>query len=588
MFRSLADDEPGIGRYWTETTLCQFLELPEALHSGNVINQLVTNLAAFPFMNQAPSILTMEAMLRVITILTERYKQVLTRGHKDRQRLLFRSLAVFDRRAGEAFDDMKLEKTPSGADEEALVESVKGFSIDQPANDDLDEDDDDELAMAALDSLDAIQAISFGERQQVQHSFIPSDNFLHLVELLLLIAPLNAQERLGSFWDLLAENSHVDTIRQIANAILASFGVEKHPGVLYKPFKTVIPNSVPYLFNALNPLFEHFLFQKDFDLSKRKRELTENEAPTSPTSSPAQKATPQVPSTTPLLEKPGEILSRFTLTQLSFFIPPETLFGRLHPLFAGSTHGFSMGSFETQVFTWQAPTLLLVSGSILPSEPTDSRERTLADSLPPRRLASSAEAGNRVTYGAYVPVPWKQTHRACFGNESTLLFQLHPVHDVFRASTLSKNYVSYVKPASSDVHPGINFGTSLPAKSTHSSETVPLGPISLFLDDALEFGVFTHTAAGGGSFHPSVSPARSRGSGKGDWQDRFQIESLEVWGFGGEKEAERRKRNQDFEEREAKLRREGVLGKTGDYEMDKEILRMAGLMDHGSSGGSIQ
>lgn len=534
--------------------------------------------------------------MRVVTLLTERYRKVLKRGHKDRNRLIFRSLSVFDRRASEAFDEARMERSPSDpADptEASLVSSVKGFSIDEAIEDDADEEDDDELAMAALDSLDAIQAISFGDRQMVQHSFIPSDNFLHLVELMLLIAPLDPQEKLGNYWDLLSDENSLDSIRIIANAIVAPFGVEDRPGILYNAFKTVVPNSAPYMFDAFGGLFEHFLFQKDFDLLKRKRSSTIPTETNPDENIPPNPGVPlKIPHPSQLLEKPGEILTLFTLRQLSFFIPPKDIFGHLYPLFSGKDHGFSMGSFETQIFTWQAPTLLLVSGTILPIEPTDSRERGLADALPPRRLDSSTTPGKRVTYGAYIPVPWKQTHRACFGTEATLLFQLEPIHDVFRASNVSKNYVSYVKPASSDVHPGINFGTPLPAKATHSSEAVPLGPVSLYLDDALEFGVFTHTAAGGGSFHPSVSPVRARGGrhkgDKADWQDRFEIESLEVWGFGGEKEAEKRRRNQEFEEREAKLRREGVLGKTGDYEQDKEILRMAGLYGHGESGGSIQ
>lgn len=614
VFRSLQDEESGL-RYWSEATLCRFLELPDALQCGSVMHQMVSNLAAFPFMTQAPAILTMEAMMRVVTILTERYSRVLKRGSKDRDRLLFQALAVFDRRASDAFEGLHVERNPSEPNEIPLIENPKGFDIDQPLNDDPDEEDDDDLAMAALDSLDAIDAIGFGERRQVLQSYAPTDNFLHLVELLLLIAPLSPQEKLKSYWGLLSDDQNLKGIREISHAIVASFGIEDRPGILYKSFKVVIPNSLPHLFAPLSPLFEHFLFQKDFDLSKRKRTstgaATDPQSPTSPTTTTSPTSPTSVETThhsgpPTLLEKPGEILNRFTLTQVSFFLSPSTLFHHLHPLYAGHTHGFSLGSFEQQVFTWHAPTLLLVSGTFLPADPTDSRERSFADTLPPRRLPSSASPGTRVIYGAYIPLPWKQTNRTCFGNDSTLLFQLHPVHDVFRASAVSQNYISYVTPTHSAVHPGINFGTPLPAKATGSSEAIPLGPVSLYLDSSLEFGVFTHNADGGGSFHPSVSPARSRTAGgsagvrrrsssilspgagpsKGDWQDRFEIESVEVWGFGGEKEAENKKQRQEFEDREARRRRDGIT-KTGDHEQDKEILKMAGLYGYGESGGSM-
>jgi len=84
----------------------------------------------------------------------------------------------------------------------------------------------------------------------------------------------------------------------------------------------------------------------------------------------------------------------------------------------------------------------------------------------------------------------------------------------------------------------------------------------------------------------SPTPATSARSERSDnWQDRFEIEALEVWGCGGDEEAVRRKKRIDDEEREARLRREAVA-KTGDVDADREILRMAGLIGH-DQGGSM-
>jgi len=107
--------------------------------------------------------------------------------------------------------------------------------------------------------------------------------------------------------------------------------------------------------------------------------------------------------------------------------------------------------------------------------------------------------------------------------------------------------------------------------------------VSLYIDDGLEYGVFTHTSGGGGSIHSSASPWRSRT----DWQDRFEVEALEVWGCGGKEEAERQLKAQEFEEREARLRRQINVGGTGDVDADRELLRMAGLVGHGQEGGSM-
>ena len=62
-----------------------------------------------------------------------------------------------------------------------------------------------------------------------------------------------------------------------------------------------------------------------------------------------------------------------------------------------------------------------------------------------------------------------------------------------------------------------------------------------------------------------------------------------MFGVGGAGEEREQRRRMEFEEREAKIRREGrgsVSGGSG-VEADREILRMAGLLGHGESGGSM-
>lgn len=188
IFRSLADDQDGI-RYWKEDTLCRFLVLPDSLNSGPLIYQMATYLGAFPFPSLAPSILTFEAMLKVVVIMTQRYGKVLSKGKADRNKLLFRSLAVFDRglsttRKRPAQDIPHVANNKEADKEEVMPASEKpsaylpGFPIDQAANDD-EEEDDDELALAALESLDAIEVFKHDRRPdtKINHAQIPSDNF---------------------------------------------------------------------------------------------------------------------------------------------------------------------------------------------------------------------------------------------------------------------------------------------------------------------------------------------------------------------------------------------------------------------------
>lgn len=388
--------------------------------------------------------------------------------------------------------------------------------------------------------------------------------------LLLVIAPLEPQESLSKHAERLTP-SCIEGLRKVADSIVWSFTPEQITGIFYQSFNTIVSNSLPFLFDGLNPLFEHFLFSKNIDLSRRKRSSA-SAAVLSPTIAQA----PETP-LEPLLVIEGEILDLSILSQLSFFLKGSSIFRRLRPLYLGGSAGFSLASFEQKVLNWRAPSILLVSGSRLPSSPQGSRERAFADTLPPKRLpngSSGNSATNRVVFGAFLDVPWKHTNKEAIGGSSSILFQLFPIHEVFRASTISRDYATFTKS-------GIGFGSPSPPPkpvaglSTHRA----LGPVSLLLEGSLEFGVFTHNSGGGGSFHPS--PSR-----QSDWQDRFEIQSLEVWGCGGDEEAERQRQAWEFETREAEARRSLALGK--DREADRALLELAGLVgNHRGSGGSM-
>ena len=151
---------------------------------------MASYLGAFPFPSLAPSILTIDALLKVVVIMTERYGKVLKRGTKDRNKLLFRSLAVFDRRISSVTgkvhgqplntqNDEKFKQHKTDV-EESQTQPI-GFAIDQPENDvDEDEDEDeDELALAALETLDAIEVFKHDQRvdTKIHHAQIPLDNF---------------------------------------------------------------------------------------------------------------------------------------------------------------------------------------------------------------------------------------------------------------------------------------------------------------------------------------------------------------------------------------------------------------------------
>lgn len=166
-------------------------------------------------------------------------------------------------------------------------------------------------------------------------------------------------------------------------------------------------------------------------------------------------------------------------------------------------------------------------------------------------------------------MPWKLSHKECFGDTETMLFQLAPVHEVFKASSSNKEYAHFNKTN------GIAFGNQLPQHyasykvSSHNTQNqhLNLGPVSLTFDEGLVYGVFNHVGDGGAFLRSNTRKV----SGDRVWQDRFEIEEIEVWGVGGDKEAEEQRRQWAWEEREALLRRNINLGK--DIEADRVSLK---------------
>lgn len=577
-FKTLADVQQGVN-YWKEDTFVRFLELPDALHVSPVLFQMVSFLGAFPFLNDAPAVLGLEEMVIVVTLLTHRYRRVLAKGASNRKKLLFKSLAVYDRQVSEkvtenqekdgAGNSNSSAEQPTDKAEEPSDSSrshAPGFSVDEAGDeqpeDDL-EDEDDDLVLSAFELFGSTDAFKAANKEPLHGAMIPADNFRRLITLLLMVAPLNAQERLSQY------SLDTDELHAAADNILAAFlNVEKSPGVKFRAFSRVL-DSLPFMFDGCNALFEHFLFSRNLDFAAKKESEPRVSAPPAPI--------------IPVLQQSGTILTPAILSQLSFFIPGENLFRRMHPLYSGDKDGFSMGSFETGVFNWRAPSLLLVRGTRYAADATTASEERFAASLPPKRFPDGSSRGERVTFGVYIAQPWRHSHKECFGDSDTLLFQIEPVQDVFAASTLNRDYVSFHKPGSAGTA-GIAIGCPPPrptASYGRRQSLTHLGPVSLLLDAGFEFGVFTHDYdSRGGAFRNSEIR-------RYNFQDRFDIESLEVWGLGGSEEAKAQAERWAWEAKEAEARRRINLG-TGDMEADRQLLEMAGLIGGGNrSGGSM-
>jgi hypothetical protein len=590
----------------------------KSLDAGPVFFRMVSYLGAFPFQKTlAPSVLTFEAMVKVVVLLTERYDKILKRGRKDRIKLLFGSLADVGRR------DVKdtTEQPETSAQEEDSPEAphshAPGFSIDEPSNDDYDEndEDDDDLALAALESLDAIEVFRHDYRvdRAVYEARISVDTFHRLLMLLLAIAPLKSLESVTQYTSNLSTEKQAEVRREVDSIISGFTSDDVKNGISYKQFAKTISLALPHLFDPLTPLFEHLLFSKNLDLSRRKRleQITIAAVPDEPPQDSAE-----VPAAPVMLPGSFEsaILNPSMISHLSFFLPASSdrnLYWsdiHLHPVFSTVAHGESMTSFSHNVLTWQAPSLLLVQGATSDSSGSDE---------------------NLITFGAYIPHSWKPSSSSSTpintNDQSTLpcLFQLQPSHAVSPGNSnptpsAQKTSVSFspstgiaigcevATPHKTNFGPGVPSISSSTSSSHKSQNPIPTGAGSLIIDPNLETAQLhvSYVAGGassGGTFAPAVPPVLPPIT-------HIDIYNLEVWGIvepdpnissddSGpyHKDAISQQRAAwQFDAREAE-RRKGVNvkisgGSESDYQNARALLEMAGIIgDHAQprSGGSV-
>ncbi|CAI7641757.1 unnamed protein product [Penicillium discolor] len=586
-FFSRALEQGGL-RYWNEKVLSDFLGIPDGIYTssqeqpldaGPVIFRMVSYLGAFPFQNTlAPSVLTFEAMVKVVVLLTERYGKALKRGHKDRVKLLFGSLADVGRKIpAESSGECTTEDSEASAERSHAL----GFSIDAPANDEYDEDEDDDLALAALESLDAIEVFKHDHRvdKTVYETRISIDTFRRLLMLLLVIAPLKPLESLKVYTSGL-DAQRMESLKKEADSIIAAFSPEESDGgISYKAFARTISLSLPYLFDPLTALFEHMLFSKNLDLSQRRHKGQATE-----TEQEENKENEEPPSPPATLTLPGSfesaILTPTLTSHLSFFLPstsPDINILRssvkLHPVFSTSAHGSSLTSFSHHVLTWQTATLLLLQGS-----PADSTSEEL------------------ITLGAYIPQTWKTSISTSSSSSKTsdllpCLFQLSPKHLLLPGNPSPSAKKPNTPTAYFSPNTGIAVGCRIPAPSrTQQNHPTPHGAGSLIIDANIETAEFHAEPVG----HDSVFlPAANTSPEDPPTKIKLDIYTLEIWGIVPDPElssfsadsslspVEIQRAKWEFEAREAERRR-NINIKAGAGDSAKEsarwLLETAGII----------
>lgn len=579
IFQRLADEESGIA-YWKEDTLIRYLEIPEidSGQLGKLIFKSASYLAGFPFVSTlSPALLTAENLIKVIALYDGRYKGLIKK-HYDFLKLLFVSFATVENITKDVTDAKYIIKKSPQSESHSEVASLTLTSTtsDQQDVDDLErqaiqhvgeEDEEEEdlvlYTLEDLESWDEIDVVRKLDGVRTDHCFIVASDLATLFAFLLAIINLKPFQKLHWPVSNTKKEYTAQFIRSAWNLIRTiDSNVTESTKIYYPAFSAAVMSNFPKIFDPLGYLFDKLLFQQG-------THLEDIHLPSSSTNTAVSPTSPTTDLSLDYHQIHHNILNAAMKSQLALIIGSQNVFGEksLICLYSSAKDGFSMRAFQSKVFKWNAPTIILVQGHIMSEIPNSARERAFNEQIPP--LKESHRHFKRATYGVYVEEPWKSSGKECFANINTILFQLTPKHDQYHASQEGPAHYAYFSKEG-----GIGFG-SPPPFSGHNIK-YKLGPVSLTLNESLEYGVFRHLGPGG-SFNKSQVSEQA-------YEDRFVIDELEVWGCGSEEDLEEQRSKWEWEEKEAQKRR--YL--SNNFEEDRAILELAGLVgNQNASGGSV-
>ncbi|CAO3596472.1 unnamed protein product [Absidia cylindrospora] len=258
-----------------------------------------------------------------------------------------------------------------------------------------------------------------------------------------------------------------------------------------------------------------------------------------------------------------DILNTNCCALLSWCLPPMYLITKHWTrLYSGTKDGFSMNRFENHVFKYPGPTLLVMQIQITHNHNSGKHQHNNDDDI-----------GKMMMLVSVVNEPWKQG-RNYWGTDQCFLAELSPRFELFKATGRNQHYVYYHS------HVGLAFGgttshqppTPQPQQTHPSAGELTADACMLFLDNTLQTG----------RYHQEMYPAlstfeKSQQHSSSSFDYDFDIVNLEVFGLGNEKLTLAQKKAWDFEYQDAN-RRAGVQIRQQDGQIDKEILRLAGII----------
>lgn len=531
---------------------------------------------------------------------TGKYRKVLTADY-DYQKLVFISLALASQKISEGDVEEKQEEKVGykpQVTENFAEGDMETFLIEIKKSPLPDHEDTKEFLSRRI-KWDTFNCVQSFDEIDTDTLHINAGDLVQVITLFFILTSVAKKrhdlmqeqtiKNISSRWeDFEAEAMHL--VRYIDIQITPSNC--KTIEINYKDFKVGVNNSLNGFFrNSFMRLFKDGLLSAVHSSKIEETKLPVEPAPSEVTISPPKTkkkiAFPKFEESN-LINDPSLSIISSCLRSIDSGI--EVSRENLVKLYDGSESGFSIRSLELKVFKWQAPTLLLVSGKRLKSKTAQSNKRYQQFITEYPRFFRSQDESRKswqddhdtITYAVLINQPWRSSNKKNFGDEKTVMMCLSPRLDYFKSV---KNPVHHGELIYfNNIGLGLGFGNDQPISKNNFKKYLP-GDVSLTIEANLEFGVFRHIASLGSSTNAYFETSRQVQTKTEDFEDRFVITDLEVWGIGSTQELEDQKRQWEWEEKQAEARQSVNLKTMGE---DRAFLEMVGLVgNHNASGGSI-
>ncbi|KAI7869674.1 TLD-domain-containing protein [Spinellus fusiger] len=369
-------------------------------------------------------------------------------------------------------------------------------------------------------------------------------DLVHLFELLLWIVEMEKSERVLPQTTDARDTIDYDAISDMAECVVASLApidpTSKQDGsehsISYSVFQRWKERNAPHLFKTLQSfIYSKFAVYTQHSMTAMSDLVLKQD---------------MVP-----LPDASDILNPLYCSLLCWRLPEMSLHNKQwRRLYSGDQNGFSMNRFESHVFKYPDPTLVLIQAEATLSSTFSSSSSPLS---PPVHLI----------LGAYIPEPWKSS-KHYWGGPGCFVFELSPHFEVFRPTGRNDHYVYY----HSDI--GIALGSTStlpPPKATHHTHASGLNHFLVTLDNSLQSGTYTQEA------YPEL-PTFESSVLRSSFDYSLQVVDIEVFGLGNDKSKTTQQKEWQFEQRES-LKRASVQFRRKDQTVDKELLRMAGILE---------